>query len=192
MDFPRSWEYIRPTLGNPYGESEMNFKVLCSCALFVLAIAVTPAQTKMSTSGKCGKPDTAQSVTAADKDGHVFMIASGKCETAGKVAGATSKEAAFAEHSEVTGDHMRTWGVFAETFDSGDKIFYDYESNATVKDGKLESGADKWRITGGTGKMKGMKGSGTCKLAPGTHEGGLDYACTGTYTHGEKAAAKKP
>ena len=77
---------------------------------------MTPAQTKMSTSGKCGKPDTAQSVTAADKDGHVFMIASGKCETVGKVAGATSKEAAFAEHSEVTGDHMRTWGVFAETF----------------------------------------------------------------------------
>jgi hypothetical protein len=170
----------------------MRFKLLCSCVLFVLAVAVTPAQTKMSTSGKCGKPDTAQSVTAGDKDGHVFMIAAGKCVTAGKVAGATSKEASFAEHAEVTGDHATTWGAFVETFDSGDKIYYSYQSNSTVKDGKLVSGADKWQITGGTGKMAGMKGSGTCKLSPGTTEGGLDYACTGTYSHGAKAAAKKP
>jgi hypothetical protein len=170
----------------------MKFKLLCGCVLFVLAVAATAAQTKMSTSGKCGKPDTAQSVTAGDKDGHVFMIAQGKCVTAGKVAGATSKEGSFAEHAEVTGDHSKTWGVYVETFDSGDKIFYDYQGNSTVKDGKLLSGMDKWQITDGTGKMKGMKGSGTCKLSPGTTEGGLDYACTGAYTHGAKAAAKKP
>lgn len=148
----------------------------------------------MSTSGKCGKPDTAQSVPAGDKDGHVFMIAAGKCVTQGKVAGATSKEASFAEHAEVTGDHVKTWGAFVETFDSGDKIYYSYESNSTAKDGKLQTGTDKWQITGGTGKMAGMKGSGTCKLSPGSTEGGLDYACTGTYTHGgaKAAAAKKP
>ena len=174
----------------------MKFKLLCCGALFVLAVAATPAQTKIISSGKCGKPDTAQSVTAGDKDGHVFMISAGKCVTGGhKVAGATSKEAAFAEHDEVTGDHSKAWGVFVETFDSGDKIFYDYQSNATVKDGKLVSGTDKYQITGGTGKMAGMKGSGTCKLSPGTAEGGLDYTCTGTYTHGgakAPAAAKKP
>lgn len=173
----------------------MRFKLLCCGALFVLAVAATPGQTKMSTSGKCGKPDTVQSVTAGDKDGHVFMIAAGKCVTAGKVAGATSKEATFAEHSEVTGDHVKTWGTFVETFDSGDKINYSYESNSTAKDGKLVSGTDKWQITGGTGKMAGMKGSGTCKLSPGSTEGGLDYACTGTYTHGgakTAAAPKKP
>lgn len=82
-----------------------------------------------------------------------------------------------------------------ETFDSGDKINYSYESNSTAKDGKLVSGTDKWQITGGTGKMAGMKGSGTCKLSPGSTEGGLDYACTGTYTHGgakTAAAPKKP
>lgn len=173
----------------------MRFKLLCSCAMFVFAVAATPAQTKMSTSGKCGKPDTAQSVTAGDKDGHVFMISAGKCVTAGKVAGATSKEASFAEHDEIIGNHSKAWGVFVEAFDSGDKVFYDYQSNATVKDGKLVSGTDKWQITGGTGKMAGMKGSGTCRLSPGTTDGGLDYACTGTYTHGgakAAAAAKKP
>ena len=107
----------------------MKFKLLCSCVLFAFAVAATPAQTKMSTSGKCGKPDTAQSVTAGDKDGHVFMISAGKCVTEGKVAGATSKEGAFAEHAEVTGEHAKTWGVYVETFDSGDKIYYDYQGN---------------------------------------------------------------
>ena len=170
----------------------MRFKLLCSAVLFVFAVAVTPAQTKMSTSGKCGKPETTQSVPAGDKNGHVFMISAGKCVTMGKLAGATSKEGAFAEHAEVTGEHAKTQGVYVETFDSGDKIYYDYQGNSTVKDGKLQSGTDKWQITGGTGKMQGMKGSGTCKLSPGTTEGGLDYACTGTYAHGAKAAAKKP
>jgi hypothetical protein len=40
---------------------------------------------------------------------------------------------------------------------------------------QTQSGTDKWQITG---KMAGMKGSGTCKLSPGSTDGGLDYACT--------------
>jgi hypothetical protein len=44
-----------------------------------------------------------------------------------------------------------------------------------------KTGQNKWQITGGTGKMKGIKGSGTCKHTP--EQGGyLDYACTGEYT----------
>ncbi len=170
----------------------MKYKLLCAGLLFVFAVAVTPAQSKMALSGKCGKPDIAQSVTAGDKDGHVFMISQGKCVTSGKVGSATTKEGAFTEHIEVNGEHAKTWGVYVETFDSGDKIFYDYQGASTMKDGKLQAGSDKWQITGGTGKMKGMKGAGTCKLTSGTTEGGSDYSCNGTYTHGGAAAKKKP
>ncbi len=46
--------------------------------------------------------------------------------------------------------------MFVETFDSGDKIFYTYQA---------------------TGKMKGIKGSGTCKTT-GTADGGLEYTRT--------------
>jgi hypothetical protein len=45
-------------------------------------------------------------------------------------------------------------------------------------------------MTGGTGKMKGIKGSGTCKTN-GTADGGLEYTRTGEYTLGGAAPAKK-
>jgi hypothetical protein len=45
-----------------------------------------------------------------------------------------------------------------------------------------KTGQNKWQITGGTGKMKGIKGSGTCKHTLPEQGGYLDYACTGEYT----------
>ena len=45
----------------------------------------------------------------------------------------------------------------------------------------LESGSNKWTVTGGTGQFKGMKGSGTCK-GKGNPDGSADFTCTGAYT----------
>lgn len=167
----------------------MNYKILCACALFAFAIASTPAQTKSSITGKCGKPDPVQTMPAGDKDGHIFMIQQGKCEPMGEVNGAKTKEGMFAEHGEVMGTHIRASGVYTETYDSGDKIFYTYQTTATTKDGAFAGGSNKYQITGGTGKMKGIKGSGTCKLT-GTGDGGLNYECTGEYTLATATAAK--
>ena len=52
------------------------------------------------------------------------------------------------------------WGVDVESFANGDKIFYDYQSVGTMKDGAFQSATNKYQISGGTGKMKGIKGSG--------------------------------
>lgn len=164
----------------------MKFKILCSCAVFAFAVATTSAQMKSATSGTCAKPDV-QTIPAGDHDGHVFMLGTGKCESKGEIGGAMSKEGAFAEHSDATATHTRAWGVYVETFDSGDKIFYTYQSTGAVKGGMLTMGSNKYQITGGTGKMKGIKGSGTCKLT-GTPDGGLTYDCTGEYTIAGAAA----
>jgi hypothetical protein len=51
------------------------------------------------------------------------------------------------------------------------------------------SGTNKYQVTGGTGKMKGIKGSGTCTLK-GNADSSVDYDCTGTHTM-PAAAAKK-
>jgi hypothetical protein len=79
--------------------------------------------------------------------------------------------------------------VFVETFDSGDKIFYTYQATGTMKDSAFQVGENKYRITGGTGKMKGIKGSGTCKTT-GSADGGLEYTCTGEYTIAGAVVAK--
>jgi hypothetical protein len=167
----------------------MKYKFLCACALFAIAAAAASAQTKHSFSGKCSKPDVAQSIPAGDKDGHVFMLQQGKCESAGEVEGAKSKEGAFSEHDEASGTRLKGWGVYVETFDSGDKIFYAYQTTATTKDGAVATGSNKYQITGGTGKLKGIKGAGACKFT-GNAGGGLDYTCEGEYTIAAAPAKK--
>jgi hypothetical protein len=167
----------------------MKYKILYGCVIFAFVVSMTPAQTKLTSSGKCGKPDVHQDIAAGDQIGHLFTLASGKCATKGEVGGAASKEGVFSEYGEVSGDHSKVSGVFVETFDSGDKIFYTYQATGTMKDSAFQAGENKYQITGGTGKMKGIKGSGTCKTT-GTADGGLEYACTGKYTIAAAAAAK--
>lgn len=166
----------------------MKCKILCGFAVFAFAVAMTSAQPSITTSGKCGKPDVQQSIPTGDHEGHVFALAQGKCATKGEVGGAQSKEGMFSEHQDISGKHVKVWGIYVETFDSGDKIFYTYQATGTVKDGAF-SGGNKYLVTGGTGKLKGIKGSGTCKNA-GTADGGSEYTCTGEYTLAGAAAAK--
>jgi len=164
----------------------MRCKILCTCAVLSIAMAVS-AQTKHTFSGKCAKPENTQSIPAGDKDGHVFMVQQGKCTTdKGEIDGAKSKDGMYSEHDEVMGNHMKAGGVYVENYDNGDKIFYSYQGASTMKDGVLTSGSNTWRMTGGTGKMQGIKGNGGCKLTPG-EGGGLNYTCTGEFT---LAAAK--
>lgn len=165
----------------------MRYKLLCTSLVLALA-ASGLAQTKHTFSGKCGKPDSPQTMPAGDKDGHMFVLQSGKCTTdKGEVGGVKSKEGTYTEHGDVMGDHSKVSGMYVETYDNGDKVFYSYQGASTMKDGALASGSNTWHITGGTGKMAGIKGTGGCKLTPG-EGGGLNYACTGEHT---LAAAKK-
>jgi hypothetical protein len=50
------------------------------------------------------------------------------------------------------------------------------------------SGQNKYPVTG-TGEMKGIKGSGTCKFT-GNADGGVDYSCTDEYVLAGAAPAK--
>ena len=168
----------------------MKYRILCVSVLFAFVVAMASAQSKNSISGKCAKPDVTHSVPAGDQPGHAFSLAQGKCSSKGEVGGAMSKEGAFSEEIEAFPDRMKNWGVYVETFDSGDKVFYCYETNGTMKDGAFQSGMNKYVITGGTGKMKGIKGKGTCKLT-GSTDGGVDYSCEGEYMLAAAAAVKK-
>jgi hypothetical protein len=156
-------------------------RILCGCALFAFAVAGASAQTKYSISGECGKPDLRQTVPVSDQPGHAFMIQQGKCVSKGEMAGAKSKEGVFTEHDDATGNNVKAWGIYAETFDSGDKVFYNYQITATMKDGAMVSGKGTYQASSGTGKMKGIKAKGTCTYSPGAG-GGSDYACEGEYT----------
>ena len=101
-----------------------------------------------------------------------------------------SKEAAFSEHRDVTGRHVKAWGVYVESYSSGDKVSYSYQSTLELKDGAVKSGISTYHAISGTGKMKGIKATGTCIYSDGG-DGGIKYSCTGDYTLAEVARASK-
>lgn len=164
----------------------MKFRILCLCTLCAFAAAISSAQqnsTKMTMTGTCSKPDTQQSVPAGDKEGHMFSISQGKCTVKGDIGGAKGKDGVWADHGDGTAAKAKVNGVFTETLDSGDKVYYSYSETTMMKDGVPQSATNSYQIAGGTGKMKGIKGSGTCKLT-GTGDGGMNFTCSGVYMMG--------
>jgi hypothetical protein len=89
-----------------------------------------------------------------------------------------------------TATRTKAWGVYVETFDGGDKIIYSYEMSVATKDGALVSGKGTYQATSGTGKMKGIKATGTCDYTP-SADGGTNCSCTGGYTVSGAASAAK-
>lgn len=134
----------------------MKFKIPCAFAVLALALATASAQTKNSFSGNCAKPDSPPSIPTGDVDGHIFSLAQVKCTAKGDVNGLAAKDDVAAEHRDSTAKHSKGWGVYVETFDGGDEVFYTYQTNVTINDDKSATGTNKYQITGGTGKMKGI------------------------------------
>jgi len=161
----------------------MNYRFLCGCLVVTLAVVAGSAQTKTTMSGKCEKSQVQQSISIPDQQGHMFMLAQGNCTANGDIGGTAGKSGVYSEHADVRGSQLRSWGTYVETLDSGDKVFYDYQVTGTAKNGTLQSATNKYQISGGTGKMKNIKGSGTCKLTGAADASSL-YSCTGEYTLG--------
>ena len=150
--------------------------LVCLCATLALA------QGKVENGWACGKATMANSIEIGDTPGHAYAIDQIKCtSTKGEIGGVKEKEGTGTEFAEVTGNSSKGHGVFVETMANGDKINFTYQTTATIKDGKMESGSDKWQAIGGTGKFKGIKASGTCK-GTGSADGSSNWSCSGTYT----------
>jgi hypothetical protein len=149
--------------------------LVCLCATGALA------QGKVENAWACGKPAMANSIDVGDQPNHAYAIDQIKCtSTKGEIEGVREKEGTGTEFAEVKGNRSSGHAVFVETMANGDTIYATYQPTITLKDGQMQSGSDKWQYTGGTGKFKGIKGSGTCK-GTGSADGSSNWTCTGTY-----------
>jgi hypothetical protein len=150
--------------------------------LSVLCITLAEAQDKISSQWKCdGKPVDQHSIAIPDREGHSYSIAQGTCTAEkGSVGDAKEQEGTFTEFGDVTTSAVQSRGVFVDTLATGDKIFYHYQGRQIWKDGKMESGINKWTLTGGTGKFETVKGGGGCK-GKGNPDGSSTWNCEGTY-----------
>lgn len=157
--------------------------ILCSCAFLGFSIAGASAQTSYTLAGTC-KVSMQKSIPAGDRPGHAFVIQAGKCTDKESMAGATATGGQYAEHSDVTASSSKAAGIFTVTYNTGDKMFYQYSLSVSTENGVVQSGTGTFVAVGGTGKMKGVAAKGTCTFGAGPTSGTNKYMCTGQYTMG--------
>jgi hypothetical protein len=154
--------------------------LLLSLIVFALA-AVASAQTKISGTAQCGKPEPQYAIQVADRPNHSFAISQSKCPYTkpSEIAGTQSKEFVATNFSETSGSRATTRGFVDGTMANGDKFQVRSQGSASAKEGVIESAEGTWSFVGGTGKLKGIKGKGTYKGKGGPE--GITYEIEGEY-----------
>jgi hypothetical protein len=136
--------------------------------LIVLALATAVwAQTKITGTLQCGKADPAYAIPVGDRPDHAFSISKVKCtwSNAPEIAGTAAKDHDFTAFNDVSGNRGRSRTAAVGTMANGDKYFSVSQGTVTLKEGVPQSHEGTWSYTGGTGKLKGIKGKGTYKGA---------------------------
>jgi hypothetical protein len=157
--------------------------VLIVCATTFGVIAQAQPAPMIDSSWHCSAPSPSYNIPFPGSTTHAYSIDQSTCAaTKGEIAGVKEKDGVATEFNEVTGSVSKGHGVFIETLTSGDKVTVSYTSTATMgPNNQFVSGTNSWTLSGGTGKLKGITGKGTCK-AKGNADGTADFTCTGPYT----------
>ena len=141
---------------------------------FIVAVAVclcsatAAAQTKVTGTAQCGKPDPQHMVPVGDRPEHSLGVEQFKCTWTKpmEIGVDKSKDGVSTETTDVSGNTSRARGFHVATMESGDKFFVWYQGTGTSKDGALVELKGNWGFTGGSGKLKGIKGKGTYTCTP--------------------------
>src|SRR5262245_10338451 len=124
----------------------MQFKAATLLFVALALPALAEAQTKISGTVKCGKPDQEQKIDIGDKPGHAYAISQGKCTWTKPmtIAGIQTKEDVGTNSEEITSTGARGRGYVLGTMSNGDKFTVRTEGTDTLKDGKPQGSAGTW------------------------------------------------
>jgi len=160
----------------------MNLKTIVLLAMALSVATVVTAQTKVSGTSRCAPLAPQQMLPIGDQPGHALTVAQSKCTWSEpiEIEGVKAKEGTSTSSDEVTGNSFTSRGYYVDTMANGDAAHYRFEATFSLKEGKPESGKNTWTLIGGTGKLKGLKGQGTCtgKADP---DGSIVWKCAGEY-----------
>ena len=137
-------------------------------ALVCFVAAAAGAQTKVTGTCQFGKSDPQLMIPVGDRPGHSLGVEQLKCTWTKpqEIGGDKSKDGVSTATDDISGNNVRARGIHVTTMESGDKLFVAYQGTATTKDGAMQTGKGTWTYTGGSGKLKGIKGKGTYTCAP--------------------------
>ncbi len=148
----------------------MNMRTaVVSLAALTLA-PLAQAQTKISGTVQCAKPDKEFSIPVEGQTGHAYAISHGTCTWTKpmEIAGSKTKQDVFTNYDEVKGNTAHGHGDGVGTLESGDQFRVRLEGKTLLKDAAPLSSEGKLTFMGGTGTLKTVKGGGTytCKGGP--------------------------
>jgi hypothetical protein len=170
----------------------MKYKSLGLTVLLAAFAGSALAQHQVSGTGKCGKPDTSQSIEVGDEAGHMLIIEKDSCtwSVPFEMAGLKSTTYTMAEAVDLTGAKSQDRGYAVITMENGDKAYVRFQGMSSVKKEGALTGEGTWSYTRGTGKLKGLKGKGTYKASrdPG---GASESQIEGEYSLPEAGATAK-
>ncbi len=159
----------------------MKSKTILGIVLVFLLATVAAAQTKVSGTSLCAKPDPQHMIEVGDRPNHALEIGQSKCTWTKPmdIAGTQTKDDVVTEAAEMRGTSSRDHGYVVGTLANGDKMFIRFQGTGTLKDGAPDTAEGNWSFAGATGKLKGIKGKGTYKGKAGPE--GIAYEVEGEY-----------
>ena len=155
--------------------------VLVSLVGLMLA-TLAAAQTKITGTVQCGKPDPQHMLEVGDRANHSLALEKFNCTWTKPIemAGMPAKDGVGTQTDEITGNSARDRGFFVGTMANGDKFHVRYQGTSTLKGGMPQTIEGTWSYIGGIGKLKGLKGKGTYK-GKGAADGSVTYDVEGEY-----------
>jgi hypothetical protein len=156
--------------------------VLLVALAFVLTSAAV-AETKVSGEIQC-KSEPPATAPIPDKPNHAFAIVKATCTWTKPfdLGGSAVKDGSETISSEMSGDKGTDHGYFAGTTAGGDTYTVRFDGTSHSKDGKPAGNEGTWSFSGGTGKLKGIKGGGKYTSGPPAPDGALTTRVDGEYS----------
>ena len=135
--------------------------VLVFLAAASLATVVT-AQTKLSGTQQCSRSDPSTAIDVGDRPDHLMALAKTACTWTVpiEIAGVKAKDGISVASNEINGDQSVGSGYHVGVMANGDKYFVRFYGKSSSKGGAMQSTEGAWSFTGGTGKLRGLKGKG--------------------------------
>ena len=163
-------------------------KVILVPALLCGLAAIASAQTKITGKLTCAKPSVSQ--TGGD-GAQMIMFQKANCTWATPFTIDGSKPGPTVDVSigDMTGSMARNHGYSTTVMDNGDTTIVRYEGAMQMKKDRSGTLKGTWRYVRGTGKFKGISGSGSYK-GEGAADGSAWADISGHYSLG-KGKAKK-
>lgn len=153
--------------------------VLLGATLAATAFGET---TKISAEIQC-KAEPPTPVAIPDKPNHAYAIVKATCTWTKpfEMGGSQVKDGTETISSEMWGDKAADRGYFAGGTASGDTYTVKFAGTSHSKGGKPVGNEGTWSFTGGTGKLKGVKGGGKYKGTAGA-DGTMTTQVEGEYS----------